>query len=29
MDENLFNHIDIDRDNIHIPDGDMDKKMVE
>ena len=29
MDENLFNHIDIDRDNIHIPDGDMDKKMVD
>ena len=29
MDENLFNHIDIDRDNIHIPDGDLDKKMVD
>ena len=29
MDENLFNHIDIDRDNIHIPDGDLDKKMID
>lgn len=25
MDENLFNHIDIRRDNIHIPDGTLDK----
>mgnify|MGYP003305382850 FL=1 len=29
MDENLFNHIDINRDNIHIPDGDLDKKMID
>ncbi|MCP9199265.1 glucosamine-6-phosphate deaminase [Gramella sp. GC03-9] len=26
MDENLFNHIDIKRDNIHIPDGTLDKE---
>ena len=29
MDENLFNHIDIDRNNIHIPDGDLDKKRID
>ena len=29
MDENLFNHLDIDRNNIHIPDGDLDKKMID
>ena len=29
MDENLFNHVDIDIDNIHIPDGNLDKKMID
>ena len=29
MDDNLFNHVDIDRNNIHIPDGDLDKKMID
>ena len=29
MDENLFNHIDIDRNNIYIPNGDLDKKMID
>ena len=29
MDENLFNHIDIDRNNIHIPDGDLNKKIID
>ena len=29
MDENLFNHIDIDRNNIYIPHGDLDKKMID
>ena len=29
MDENLFNHIDIDRNNIHIPNGSLDKKMID
>ena len=28
MDENLFIHIDIDRNNIYIPDGDLDKKII-
>lgn len=28
MDENLFNHIDIDKDNIHIPDGTLDRDEV-
>lgn len=28
MDENLFNHIDIDRSNIHIPDGTLDKEEI-
>ncbi len=29
MDDNLFNHLDVDRNNIHIPDGDLDKKMID
>ncbi len=29
MDENLFNHTDIDRNNIHIPDGDLNKKVID
>ena len=29
MDENLFNHVDIDRNNIYIPNGDLDKKMID
>ncbi len=29
MDENLFNHVDIDRNNIYIPKGDMNKKMID
>ena len=29
MDENLFIHIDIDRNNIYIPDGDLDKKIID
>jgi len=29
MDENLFNHTDIDRNNIHIPDGDLNKKLID
>ena len=29
MDENLFNHIDIDRNNIHIPDGNLNKKLID
>jgi len=29
MDENLFNHVDIDRNNIYIPKGDLDKKMLD
>ena len=29
MDDNLFNHVDVDRNNIHIPDGDLDKKMID
>ena len=29
MDEKLFKHIDINRDNIHIPDGDLDKKSID
>ena len=29
MDENFFNHVDIDRNNIYIPKGDMDKKMID
>jgi glucosamine-6-phosphate deaminase len=28
MDENLFNHIDINRDNIHIPDGTLEKEEI-
>jgi len=28
MNENLFNHIDIDKDNVHIPDGTLDKDAV-
>ena len=28
MDENLFNHIDIDKENINIPDGTLDQEMV-
>jgi len=29
MDENLFNHTDIDRNNIYIPDGDLNKKVID
>ena len=29
MDENLFNHTDIDRNNIHIPDGDLNNKVID
>ena len=29
MDEKLFNHVDIDRNNIYIPKGDLDKKMID
>jgi len=29
MDENLFNHLDIDRNNIHIPEANLDKKMID
>ena len=29
MDENLFNHLDIDRNNINIPDGDLNKKIID
>ena len=29
MDEKLFKHIDINRNNIHIPDGDLDKKSID
>ncbi len=29
MDDNLFNHIDIDRNNIYIPHGNLDKKMID
>ncbi len=29
MNENLFNHIDIDRNNIHIPDGNLNKKLID
>ena len=29
MNENLFNHIDIDKNNIHIPDGNLNKKLID
>lgn len=29
MDKNLFNHTDIDRNNIHIPDGDLNNKVID
>ena len=29
MNVNLFNHIDIDRNNIHIPDGNLNKKLID